>query len=835
MAADGGHVKRLRINAPGALAMSASVRAQRDPIRGHRFRTRQKAIARLTSYRAVTMIAVGLLLAAAAPQTASALWTHVALSRSSTEPYYACRPQGGRPGCDLIEDPTPADDARGPVAAGTVTRGPEQQVSPQLYGNGVGGGYSPENLSDAYDLPSRSAGTGQTIAIVDAYDDPDAEPDLEKYRSEYRIRECTGASGCFRKVNQNGGTDPYPTANGEWAKEISLDLDMVSAICPNCHILLVEANENSESDLAAAENEAVELGATEISNSFGASTPSEPSADAAAYDHPGIPISAAGGDHGYGVESPASDPHVIAVGGTTLVPAPNVRGWTETAWSDSGSGCSREPKPAWQADPGCRYRTNNDVAAVADPNTPVSIYDSYEQAGSSWRLTGGTSVATPIVAAAMALANPYTRSFEGARSLYLEAAISGSGALDDVVSGSNGDCETYLCEALPGYDGPTGLGSLWGVPEVPPPTAATDQATAIEPTEAILNAAVNPSGADVDECRFEYGTTTSYGTSVPCTSLPGSGTSPQPVSGSAVGLIPSATYHFRIAIGYPGGADSGEDRTFTTSGLAPAASTEAASAITQTSATLNGKVDPNGNEVTECEFEYGTSNAYEASAPCALSPGSGDVPVAVSAPVTGLTSGATYHFRVRATSGSGTGYGGDRSFELVASAIAPGPIVEQAPVEVQSDPTVAPPTMGAEAPRPATSSEPQVVSAAELAGADLRVDKAGRMTVGVRCAAETMGCEGTITLRTLNAVRIVAAGERPVTRILTLASARFALAAERVAGVKLELSVAGRALLAHAHAHALRARAIILVDGAGGVQRATQAIVTIHLERARHS
>lgn len=361
---------------------------------------------------------------------------------------------------------------RGALRAGAITTGPEQEVSPELYGNGVEGGYSPENLRDAYDLPSASAGSGQTVAIVDAYDDPDAESDLNVYRAEYGIPSCETSTGCFRKVNDKGGTS-YPKHSSAWAREISLDLDMVSAICPRCHLLLVEASDNLAHDLSRAEDEAVALGATEISNSFGAKEPSEPPEDAVAYDHPGIPITAAAGDYGYGVSSPASNPHVIAVGGTSLAPASTARGWEEVVWyeledgrvSGTGSGCSREAKPPWQTDRGCPYRTTNDIAAVADPNTPVSVYDSYETTD-PWRLPGGTSVATPIIAATMALATDYTRSFEAAEPLYLEAVANGTDALDDITKGSNGSCGSYLCQAGPGYDGPTGLGSPYGVPEV---------------------------------------------------------------------------------------------------------------------------------------------------------------------------------------------------------------------------------------------------------------------------------------------------------------------------------------------------------------------------------
>src|SRR5208283_4698270 len=310
------------------------------------------------------------------------------------------------------------------------------EVSPALGGNGVDGGYSPENLRSAYALPSQTAGSGQTVGIVDAYDDADAEADMNVYRSRYGSAECTEANGCFRKVNQTESKDPEGEA--EWAAEISLDLDMVSATCPKCHIILVEAREASTSDLAAAEDKAVALGATEVSNSYTSPGPSEPPANVAAYDHPGIPITAAAGDGGYeaGVQSPAANPHVIAVGGTTL--EKTAQGWTESVWghskgSGTGSGCSLEPKPSWQTDTGCPYRTLNDVAAVADPDTPVSVYGSYGTEP-GWHLLGGTSASTAIIAGAMALSGSYTKSLEGAKALYLEAALRPEG-LVQILSG----------------------------------------------------------------------------------------------------------------------------------------------------------------------------------------------------------------------------------------------------------------------------------------------------------------------------------------------------------------------------------------------------------------
>ncbi|GHO62766.1 peptidase S8 [Ktedonobacter sp. SOSP1-52] len=314
-------------------------------------------------------------------------------------------------------------------------------------------GLNPADLQAAYNLPSATAGSGQTIAIVDAYNDPNAESDLAVYRSQFGLPACTTANGCFRKVDQNGGTN-YPRGNSGWAEEIALDLDMVSAICPNCHILLVEASSNSFTNLGTAVNTAVSLGANAVSNSYGGSESSGESSSASYYNHPGHIITASSGDGGYGVEVPAAYNTVVAVGGTSLSRSSTTRGWTETAWSGAGSGCSAYiTKPSWQSDSGCARRTVADVSAVANPNTGVSVYDTYGQ-GSGWMVFGGTSVASPIIASVYGLAGNAS-SVNAASSLY-----SHTGSLYDVTSGSNGSCGgSYLCTATTGYDGPTGLGT----------------------------------------------------------------------------------------------------------------------------------------------------------------------------------------------------------------------------------------------------------------------------------------------------------------------------------------------------------------------------------------
>jgi len=317
-------------------------------------------------------------------------------------------------------------------------------------------GYGPADLQAAYAVPSTTS--ARTVAIVDAYDNPNVESDLGVYRAQFGLPACTTANGCFKKVDENGGSS-YPHGDVSWGQEIDLDVQMVSAICPSCKILLVEAKSASFADLGAAENTAVALGATVVSNSFGGSeSSSAPSLEQQYFHHAGVSITVSSGDGGYGVEFPASSQYVTAVGGTSLKRTTTARGWSETAWSGAGSGCSAYiTKPAWQKDAGCANRTVADVSAVADPNTGVAVYDSYGRGprNKGWLVFGGTSVAAPVVAGMYGLAG------NGADA---SVAYAHASSLFDVVGGSNGSCTTpYLCNAVAGYDGPTGLGTPDGL------------------------------------------------------------------------------------------------------------------------------------------------------------------------------------------------------------------------------------------------------------------------------------------------------------------------------------------------------------------------------------
>lgn len=316
--------------------------------------------------------------------------------------------------------------------------------------NATPGGYGPADLKAAYNITTNGT---TTIAIVDAYGYNNAETDLAAYRAQYGLPPCTTANGCFRKVNQSGVQSNYPRMDTGWAQESALDLDMASAMCPGCKLVLVEATSATFANLAAAVRTAASIsGVTVISNSYGGGESGSASYESA-YNQPGKAVTVSSGDSGYGVAFPASSPHVIAVGGTSLVRSGTSRGWAETAWSSGGSGCSSVyAKPSFQTDPLCTSRMEADVSAVGDPNTGVAVYGPVNRNSSGWLIFGGTSVSAPLIGGIYGVTGHMPT---GAASLYANRT-----ALYDITGGTNGSCGgTYFCTAGAGYDGPTGLGT----------------------------------------------------------------------------------------------------------------------------------------------------------------------------------------------------------------------------------------------------------------------------------------------------------------------------------------------------------------------------------------
>jgi subtilase family serine protease len=322
-------------------------------------------------------------------------------------------------------------------------------------------GWAPIDLQTRYNLPSSTNGSGQIVAIVDAYDNPSVASDMAAYRSEFGL-----GTGNFTKYNQDGKQGNYPRGSTGWGLEIDLDVQMVSATCPNCTIYLIEANSSNTSDLEAADAQAVTLGAHIVSNSWICydSTDCGDSSISNYFDAPGVIYTAGSGDAGYNQNgAPEALASVVSVGGTVL--AKNGSTYSETVWDGAGGGCSNNgsgagvTKPSWQTDPDCTYRTDSDISAIA---WNVAEYDSYGYGG--WVTVGGTSVATPITAAVYALAgNAMDR--DAGRKFWHEKATRNAKQLNDISSGNDGSCNgEYLCAAGTNqfgvYSGPAG----WGTP-----------------------------------------------------------------------------------------------------------------------------------------------------------------------------------------------------------------------------------------------------------------------------------------------------------------------------------------------------------------------------------
>lgn len=566
-----------------------------------------------------------------------------------------------------------------PNAVGHVPTKPDgRRADPNVLGNS--GAYDPMYLESAYDDPAyafgaggaygtSSAGSGQLVAIVDAYDASSVTSDLAYYRNYFGLPACpltamppagskiTPGAGCsFYKVNQNGVEGSYPSPNSGWAQEISLDVDMVSAMCPNCSILLVEANSNSMANLGASVNKAVALGATVVSNSYGGSEYSSETSDASSYySHPGVAVVASSGDNGYGVEFPAAAGTVTSVGGTSLSQATNTgtRNGSESGWSGAGSGCSAYViKPSWQTDTGCSRRTVADVSAVADPNTGVWVYDR------GWYVFGGTSVASPIIGSMFAVGG----ALDGTNGATPEQWPYGNpGALYDVTTGSNGSCTVpYLCNAVSGYDGPTGLGTPLGTGALtgvaPPPSPAPGPPTGLSATAG--NAAVSLTWT-APLVTAQYGAASSYvvlrGTSSATETAVASGVTTTSFTDTAV--VNGTTYYYEVEASNSGGTSAPSNEvpaSPTGPPAAPQSLTASPAAAPTHGVTLTWTVE--GGAPTSYRIYRGTrKNKYSSNWTVPTPQGcSATVGSTCSYTDTTTKTGGTYYYRVAAINGAGT-------------------------------------------------------------------------------------------------------------------------------------------------------------------------------------
>ena len=635
-------------------------------------------------------------------------------------------------------------------------------------------GLGPAQLRDAYfpgEEPKAPVSQPQTIALVDPYNDLGAEADLKVYDEEFSLPACTAANGCFEQVNQNGekGKLPFPSSVAErhdaeslcenpnapygeseaacyaveeadgWSLEMSLDIEMAHAVCQNCHIVLVEAEDSEGASLEAAENTAARsrgaggVGADEVSNSWGGK---EPASDSEAFNHPGVVVTAASGDCGYlgweaskeecrsGVGYPASSPHVVSVGGTSLtMTGVGGQAWgTESVWGSSGGGCSVNfPAQAWQREVsdwpavGCgtgseSRRASNDVAADADPYTGVAVYDSvpYLAPGEpprdgsppGWTPLGGTSVASPIVASMFALAGGAHGVAYPAQTLY---SYLGSGVLHDITEGGNGECEGFygdgcsgsmvplsledcgsgalICNAAVGYDGPSGVGTPDGVgaftparvrahgagsPEAPLTEACGEPAGA---TEAKACGTLDPHVDATVGYYFAYNKGTSCLGGRETALAPEAQRDHSAVSTELVGLEPDTEYAYCLIATNASGETEGGAVTFTSGPIAPRSpSTLPAAQIASETVTLEGRLTAE-RAPTTWYFEYapgGSCTGVGASRTPEAKDSHPDELTDVSASVSGLEPGTEYSACLIAKNAVGSRAGSSISFTTKA-------------------------------------------------------------------------------------------------------------------------------------------------------------------------
>ena len=469
----------------------------------------------------------------------------------------------------------------------------------------------------------------------------------------------------------------------------------------------------------------------------------------------------------------------------------------------------------------CDFRLPNEICVTASDNKDqlppwanygvhtvdlaapgVSIYSTL--AHDRYGYISGGSMASPQVAgaAALILSVEPSLSAEELKADLLDHVDKVPSLSGQVITGGRLD----VCKAIPGC---------------PLPSVETNLASAPTQTSAVLNATVNPNGSEVSGCRFDYGSSESYGSSVPCGVLPGSGSVPVGVSALLAGLSPATSYHFRIVASNVGGTSYGADSTFETLPNPPAVETTSASSLTQTSAILHATVNPASGTVNDCHFDYGTSISYGASAPCSSPPASGSGPVAESAALNDLSPSTSYHFRIVASNAGGTAFGADQVFTT-----PPAP----APAPVQPGGQGAPPSQGV---LPSQERKAPAVPDAQLAGRSLFASRSGTVSVKLSCPSEESSCTGTVTLRTFSAVSVSAMDQLKKRKaVLTLAVGSFTLAGGKTITLKLHLSSKARAVLARAQV--LLARATILAHDPAGATHTTRTTVTLRAPKVMH-
>jgi len=752
--------------------------------------------------------------------------------------------------------------ARVPVpAAAAGDAGVRPYVVNRAVESGPAGGYTPAELASAYGYEPTAGGTGQTVAIIDAYDDPNIESDLGAFDTHYGIAACTQANGCFTKVSQTGSRTSLPEADTTgWSVEISLDVETAHSTCPKCKILLVEADDTSFKNLSAAVSEAITLGATEVSNSYGGAEGELETPEKAAFNHPGVVIAAATGDYGYddwtqlneGYEPPArpnmpaSLPSVVAVGGTTLELNSEGKRSSETAWNGNGplddseyaegatgGGCStlfnaetwQQYAPGYAAS-GCEgKRLTADVAAVANPFTGFDIYDSYDcgtacenyRRGADWITIGGTSLATPLISSLYALAGGSNGVSYPA--LTLDGHLGESSALYDITEGGNGfcdaapesecghpdafgalvegyalqvDCEyTTACDAAPGFDGPSGVGSPNGLSLFEPllPTAAI---TLPSSPKAGL-AATFDAGDSSDP--YPGGSISSYSWSW------GDGT---PTSS---GANPTHTY---LAPG-----EYILTLTITdTYGLTSLPVTQSVNVVPRTAQELKEEEEAAAKKKAEEEAAAQKKAEEEAAAKKKKAEEEATAKLKKTA-----EEAATKLKKAEEEAAV------ERAGEELAAAIKK--------IEEEATAVIAKHHQEEEAAKIQVLGIQEASPDVTLADKPLRANPSGAVTIKISCPAGDANCAGTLTLRTQRAVTSTVAGKpkaKPV--VITFGTAAFTIAGGKVETVVLHLSAKARALLGRLHS--LGVRVTIVAHNPAGASHTAQSITVLLAPKTSH-
>ena len=743
------------------------------------------------------------------------------------------RPAPGHAACTaLLRTPVAAAAPAAASAAATT-----YTVNDGAASSGPAGGLTPEQLASAYSYDPSSGGDGQTVAIVDAFDDPKIEADLAEFDAHYGLASCTNANGCFAKVGQTGSPEslPPPDTTG-WSVEISLDVETVHAVCPNCRVLLVEADDSSYQNLAAAVDEAVSMGATEVSNSYAGPETGQGAAEQAAYNHAGVVIAAASGDDGYDdwdlvnarkapaemPDTPATLPSVVAVGGTSLQLNSDGTRAAETVWNGNGpgdavglsrrravgatgGGCSTLfSAPLWQQSAagfdaaGCgAKRLAADVAAVGDPDTGFDIFDTYNCGseckaygigrGTGWVTLGGTSLSTPLISSLYALAG----GADGVSypSLTLYGHLSDPSALFDVTEGGSGFCDGEPqgeCDPPPRF----GHVDCEG-------TSACNATAGLDGPSGVGT----PNGLGAFKPLFPTAVITAPSTTVAGARASFSaGASSDPYPG---GSITRFVWQWGDGTAGSDGGSPTSTHTFLAPGSYPVtlAVTDnyGLTSTTVTKSVLVSAATSEEEAARQREEEAARKREEEAA-----------------------------RQREQEAARKREEVAGQRE-EAAAKGLQE---EERANAARKREAEKAPLTANLQEVAAFHAAVAAAVPDAELASTSLVADSSGRVILEISCPARESTCAGTVTLRTLGAG---SAGERPSGRaaILTLAKGSFTVLGGTSKKLTLRLSDKARTLLARTRA--LRVRATIAAHDPAGASHTSQKTATLRVAKRKHS